>query len=466
MIHQRVRGLSLLHCGAQAVGGLALFWLLVLFFVLFSPVGLADLQRYTVYALLIFGGFLIYTLRSNLWNQDLLHLDSFRCAQMTLRQLIHIAAPLFLFLVATKDLGISRFFLFTYFGLLAGSLFLTNRRLPSLLAELCFRGRRQQKTLLCGMPEDLARIRPWVERKTAFGMQVIGFTALKPIAETQPGLSTWESIDDLEAIIEREKINQVILTRALPPEELNLLSARCDSVGSRLFVVHDLEEQLGRPVRFVRDEGFNFITLREEPLECPLNRLTKRALDICIALPVVIFVLPWVSLLVWLAHRLQSPGSLFFLQRRTGLHNEHFSILKYRTMHVEHRQEALQATENDPRIFTLGQMMRKLSVDELPQFVNVLRGDMSVVGPRPHLFEHDQIFAKVTEAYRVRALVKPGITGLAQVRGHRGETKTDESVRARVASDVHYLENWSPMLDLLIILRTAWQMIRPPAGAR
>lgn len=465
MIHRQGQGLSLLHCGVQAAGGLALFVLLVLFFVASSSVGMVDLQHHIVYALLILGGFLVYTLRSNLWNQDLLHLDSFRCAQMTLRQLIHIAAPLFLFLVATKDLGMSRFFLFTYFGLLAGSLFLTNRRLPSLLAELCFRGRRQQKTLLCGMPEDLARIRPWVRRKTAFGMQVIGFTALKPIAETQPSLPTWESIDDLEAIIEREKINQVILTRALPPQELNLLSARCDSVGSRLFVVHDLEEQLGRPVRFVRDEGLNFVTLREEPLECPLNRLTKRALDICIAFPVVIFVLPWVSLLVWLAQRLQSPGPLFFPQRRTGLHNEHFPILKYRTMHVDHGQEAL-ATESGPRIFALGQVMRKLSLDELPQFVNVLRGDMSVVGPRPHLFEHDQVFAKITETYRGRAFVKPGITGLAQVRGHHGETKTDESVRARVASDVHYLENWSPMLDLLIILRSAWQMIRPPAGAR
>ena len=154
------------------------------------------------------------------------------------------------------------------------------------------------------------------------------------------------------------------------------------------------------------------------------------------------------------------------LQHRTGLHNEHFSILKYRTMHVENGDEAVQATVDDPRIFTLGRLLRKLSIDELPQFINVLRGDMSVVGPRPHMSEHDKAFAKVAEVYRVRAFIKPGITGLAQVRGHRGETKTHESVRARVASDLHYLENWSPMLDLLIILRTAWQMIRPHAGAR
>lgn len=466
MIHRRVRGLSLLHCGAQAVGALVLFWLLVAYFMAFASLGIVGMHRYIVYSLLIFGAFIVYALRSNLWNQDLLRLDSFRCAQMTSRQLIHIAGPLFLFLVATRDYGISRSFLFSYFGLLAGGLFLSNRRLPTFLAELCFRGRRQQRTLLCGMPEDLERIHPWMKRKTAFGMQLLGFASLSPATESHPDFPQPESIDDLEEIIARERINQVILTRPLPPDELNQLIGRCDVAGSRLFVAHNLEEELGRPVRFVRDEGLDFIALREEPLECPFNRLTKRALDVSIALPVIIFVLPWVSLLVWLIHRLQSPGPLLFPQRRTGLHNEQFSILKFRTMDVNHGCEAMQATQDDPRIFVLGRLLRKLSVDELPQFVNVLKGDMSVVGPRPHLSAHDEVFAKVAEVYRVRAFIKPGITGLAQVRGHRGETKTDESVRARVASDLHYLENWSPMLDCLIILRTAWQMIRPHEGAR
>lgn len=456
----------LLHSSAQAAGALLLFWLLVLTFSRITFVALADVYQYTVYSLLIAAGFLIFTMRSSLWNLDLLHLDGLRCAQLTLRQMMHISAPLFLFLVATKDLGISRLFLFSYCWLLACCLFLTNRRLPNVLAELCFRGRRQQRTLLCGMPEDFPRVQPWIRRKTSFGMQLCGFAALRSGSGVLPNGTPWESVDDLERILTREKINQVVLTRTLPPAELQSLSARCDTAGSRIFILHDLEEQLGRPVRFIRDEGLNFITLREEPLECPLNRLTKRMLDVCIALPVVLFVLPWVSLLVWLIQQFQSPGPLLFLQHRTGLHHEHFAILKFRTMHVENGDEAMQATVDDPRIFTLGRLLRKLSIDELPQFINVLRGDMSVVGPRPHMSEHDKAFAKVAEVYRVRSFIKPGITGLAQVRGHRGETKTDESVRARVASDLHYLENWSPMLDLLIIFRTAWQMIRPHAGAR
>ncbi|RYD42160.1 MAG: hypothetical protein EOP83_33060, partial [Verrucomicrobiaceae bacterium] len=264
--------------------------MLVFIFSTFSSIGLAEAYRYTVYSLLILAGFVIYTMRSSLWHLDLLHLDGFRCAQLTLRQMLHVAAPLFLFLVAAKDMGISRTFLFSYCSLLACCLFLTNRRLPNALANLCFRGRRQQRTLLCGMPEDFARVEPWLHRKTSFGMQVCGFAALQSGTGTLPNGARWESVDDLEAILAREKINQVVLTRTLTAEGLQALSARCDTAGSRIFILHDLEEQLGRPVRFIRDEGLNFITLREEPLECPLNRLTKRMLDVGIALPVVLFV--------------------------------------------------------------------------------------------------------------------------------------------------------------------------------
>jgi lipopolysaccharide/colanic/teichoic acid biosynthesis glycosyltransferase len=134
-------------------------------------------------------------------------------------------------------------------------------------------------------------------------------------------------------------------------------------------------------------------------------------------------------------------------------------------MHVNHGDEARQATQNDARVFRLGRWMRKLSIDELPQFINVLKGDMSIVGPRPHMVEHDDMFAKVASTYNVRTLVKPGITGLAQVRGFRGEAITDRDVVQRVESDVYYLENWSLLMDWSIILKTAWQMIAPQKTA-
>ncbi len=466
MIHRRVRGLALLHGGVQLGLALVAFWsLLLVQFGFFHPGKPADYGHYLVYSLILVAAFTLYLVRSSLWNEDVLHLDLVQATQVTLRQLLHVSTPLFLYLVAAKDHAISRVFLFSYLLLLFGVLLISNRRIPRLLARLCFQGRRQQKTLICGMPEDLARIRPWLKRKTALGMQVLGFVTLKPQCELEQAGPVWDTVDHLESLVSRQKINQVILTRTISPAELNALSTRCEDAGCRLFVLHDLEEQLGRPLTFIRDDGMHFISLRQEPLECPLNRLIKRVLDISIALPVVLLVLPWTSMLVWAIHRMQSPGPLFFRQRRTGLHNEDFAILKYRTMHVNHGNEAVQATVNDTRIFTLGRWLRKLSIDELPQFINVLWGEMSIVGPRPHLFEHDVIFAKIAQFYRVRALIKPGITGLAQVRGYRGETKTDEQVRGRLQSDLYYLENWSPMLDFLIILRTAWQMIRPPKSA-
>ncbi len=166
-----------------------------------------------------------------------------------------------------------------------------------------------------------------------------------------------------------------------------------------------------------------------------------------------------------LIHRVQSPGPLFFRQPRTGLHNDEFSIFKYRTMHAGHGRNAEQASAEDDRVFPLGRLLRKLSLDEVPQFINVLKGEMSIVGPRPHLSEHDVMWSKVAHFYRVRSFIKPGITGLAQVRGLRGETRTQEQVRDRLQSDLYYLENWSPSLDWMIILRTAWQIVRPPRSA-
>jgi lipopolysaccharide/colanic/teichoic acid biosynthesis glycosyltransferase len=166
-----------------------------------------------------------------------------------------------------------------------------------------------------------------------------------------------------------------------------------------------------------------------------------------------------------LLQRLQSRGPLFYTQTRAGLQNRHFQIFKFRTMHVQQGGEARQATRGDGRIFPAGRWLRRFSIDEIPQFLNVLRGEMSVIGPRPHLVEHNALFAEQMVNYHVRTLVKPGITGLAQVRGFRGEARTSTEIAQRLASDISYLENWRLVLDVSIIARTAWQMVQPPRTA-
>jgi len=169
---------------------------------------------------------------------------------------------------------------------------------------------------------------------------------------------------------------------------------------------------------------------------------------------------------VKLVQAFQSPGPLLYRQTRAGIQNQKFEILKFRTMHTRNNDEARQAATDDPRIFPAGRFLRRFSIDEIPQFLNVIDGSMSVVGPRPHMVEHNDKFAELLSNYHIRAFVKPGMTGLAQVRGFRGESATREEIAARLQSDLVYLENWSLILDVSIILRTIRHLIFPPKKAR
>jgi lipopolysaccharide/colanic/teichoic acid biosynthesis glycosyltransferase len=273
-------------------------------------------------------------------------------------------------------------------------------------------------------------------------------------------------VQDLEAILAAHEIQQVlVLGMAWPEGFLQRCVSACEREGVRLFVVSDLDRQFRHTVTTFEDKGVQLIGLREEPLENPLNRLSKRLVDLLIAVPVILLVLPPAILLAWVLQRWQSPGPLFFRQQRSGYRKRIFMMYKFRTMHAQNDDETRQARRDDPRVFAGGMWMRRFSLDELPQFINVLRGDMSVVGPRPHMPAHDTVFIQTMNNYRVRAAVKPGLTGLAQVRGYRGETNTREDVAKRVASDIEYLERWTLGLDFWIIARTFWQVVFPPKTA-
>jgi putative colanic acid biosynthesis UDP-glucose lipid carrier transferase len=179
----------------------------------------------------------------------------------------------------------------------------------------------------------------------------------------------------------------------------------------------------------------------------------------------VFIVLPLPTLIVWLCQQWQSPGPLIYRQKRAGFQHAVFRIFKFRTMHLAHGLETKQASTGDPRVYPAGGYFRRYSIDELPQFINVLRGEMSVVGPRPHMTEHNDAFSRLMNNYHVRTYVKPGITGLAQIRGFRGETKNDQDLQARIECDIHYIENWSLAMDIMIILRTIVQVVAPPRTA-
>lgn len=200
--------------------------------------------------------------------------------------------------------------------------------------------------------------------------------------------------------------------------------------------------------------GVQVFVERQEPLTNVWNRFFKRAFDISFSLTVIIFLLSWLIPLVSLLILLESRGSVIFSQLRSGRNNKPFYCFKFRSMQVNKDSNQLQATRNDPRITKVGAFIRKTSIDELPQFFNVLIGNMSIVGPRPHMLKHTEEYRALIDKYMVRHFLKPGITGWAQVSGYRGETKEHRQMLGRVKHDIWYMENWSFLLDLKVIIKT------------
>jgi putative colanic acid biosynthesis UDP-glucose lipid carrier transferase len=191
----------------------------------------------------------------------------------------------------------------------------------------------------------------------------------------------------------------------------------------------------------------------------------KRAFDIAFASLVLVFLLSWLVPLIALIIKIDSRGPVFFKQLRTGKDGLPFYCLKFRSMRMSADADHKQASRGDSRITRIGAMLRKSSIDELPQFINVLRGEMSVVGPRPHMLKHTEDYARVIDNFMVRHAVMPGITGLAQVAGHRGETKELMAMTKRVNADIFYIKNWSFLLDLKIIVLTVYQSAKGSENA-
>ena len=201
------------------------------------------------------------------------------------------------------------------------------------------------------------------------------------------------------------------------------------------------------------------LTFRTIPLDDPFSLFLKRAFDIVFSLAIILLILSWLTPIIALIIKLESKGPVFFTQLRNGYNYKSFNCFKFRSMVTNSNADLIQVTRGDSRITKFGQLIRKSSLDEMPQFFNVLLGNMSVVGPRPHMLSHTDMYAKKIDKFMVRHFVKPGITGLAQVSGFRGEVESDKDIIGRVQHDIFYIENWSFFLDLKIIFQTFFNSI-------
>lgn len=233
----------------------------------------------------------------------------------------------------------------------------------------------------------------------------------------------------------------------------------------RFYIIPEFYRNLKKSLVMEVLEYIPLLAVRREPLQAAYNRFLKRTFDVAFSLLILLTIFPLLYVIVGVLIKMSSPGPVLFKQKRTGLYGRDFKCYKFRTMRVNSQADSLQAGKNDPRKTRLGNFLRKTNLDEFPQFVNVLLGDMSVVGPRPHMLKHTQQYSALIDRYMVRHLVKPGVTGWAQVTGYRGETKTLEQMEGRVKRDVWYIENWSFFLDLKIIVVTVLNMFKGEKNA-
>lgn len=275
-----------------------------------------------------------------------------------------------------------------------------------------------------------------------------------------------EQVEECFNFVMENKIDEIYCSLAdLSNIEVNKFIDFTDNNLKILKFLPDNKEILARNLIFDYYDYIPIISLRNIPLDETANKLIKRAFDIAFSLIIILGILSWLIPILAILIKLESRGNVFFKQKRNGLNYKEFYCYKFRSMRLNEIADLYQVSKNDPRITRVGKFIRKTSIDELPQFFNVLLGDMSVVGPRPHMVSHTEMYARRIDKFMVRHFIKPGITGLAQTKGFRGEVETDKDIIYRVKFDIFYLENWSLLLDIKIIFLTIVNAIKGEAKA-
>lgn len=472
MITTRARGLANLHAGATTLFVGMFFWVYAAFIMRYVPVvRLSREVNLLPYFLCVIGGMALagreilrLTRRSYLPQLG----DSVRLAA---RQVGFMAVLTFTMMFATQDRSISRLFLGTFLVWSWLLLSVLNAWIPGALARLVFQRGHRLPTVFVGRLAAAAGISDWIAGKEALGIYAVGVLSddTPPTATTPVELPWLGRVGELGRVLaERQAVQVVLMELPDSDDEARSFIEICREHGCRLLIHDNLAERYTHALVPIVEQGRHFYTLQEEPLEDPLNRLIKRGIDLAVSVPVVCLILPPLCLWVWWMHRHQAPGPLFHVRERCGWQGERFQMLKFRSMRIAPNDdvaESRQAHREDQRIFPFGRFLRRRSLDEFPQFWNVLRGEMSLVGPRPYMPLLDEEFRRQTRGYRTRYFVKPGITGLAQSLGYRGEVLENEMLRRRVYWDIHYITHWSVWLDLQVCARSLGQIVRPPETA-
>ena len=380
------------------------------------------------------------------------------------------AATLYLFLFMLNQDEVSRLWILYY--LLTSFILMASSRVFSLIFFKWYRkhGKNYRQIVIVGTDSVSVQLFHYLRNDLTLGYKVLGLFDFDKAGMDLQNISSSHYLGDRSHLLdylEQNEVDEVYwkLGGDIDPY-LKKVVEYCENNLIRFRMVPFLGlDVLGRKPHIDMYHLIPVVTLRKEPLQIASNRMLKRGFDVLFSLMILLLLAPTVFLLIGILIKIFTPGPVFFKQLRSGENNREFWCYKFRTMRVNPLSDELQATKHDQRITPIGSFLRRTSLDELPQFWNVLTGEMSVVGPRPHMLKHTEEYSQTVSKFLVRHFAKPGITGWAQVNGFRGETKELEDMEKRVQADIWYVENWSLLLDFRIVLLTILNMFRGEKNA-
>lgn len=351
----------------------------------------------------------------------------------------------------------SRHALLIYYALLTGCIVTWRVIVTTALRVYRSKGYNLRKVIIAGHNEMALELERFFRSHPEYGYKFLGFFHNTAAPES----NIIGKIDDIEDFTLRNEVDEIYCCPyELEKDQINRLLQFADDNLLRIKFLPEPSSYTHQKLKIDLYDVLPVLIIRSIPLDDAINKFLKRSFDIAFSLTVIVLVLSWLLPVLALLIKLNSRGPILFKQVRSGLDNKKFNCYKLRTMYVNTEANSQLARRGDSRITPIGAFLRKTSMDELPQFFNVLLGQMSIVGPRPHMLKADEEYAMVAEKYKVRHFVKPGITGLSQVRGYRGDTTENYQVRGRVRLDIFYLENWSFWLDLKIIYYTVYNVVK------
>lgn len=369
-----------------------------------------------------------------------------------------------------KQYHFSRLFISTFFVVVTLLLLLEKLFFRYVLDVFRKKGRNLRSLIIVGTGENGLNFYNSIRENILLGYNVLGF-----IDDQNNNVLDGKylgTLDQLDEILTKLTVDDIIV--ALPNNEISKLNdiiKTCEHHTTRVKIVPDIFEYVSDKYNVSMFGDYPLISIREDRLNELHFRLLKRGFDFIFTLILFVTILSWLLPIIAIVIKLTSPGPVFYKQERWGRNNKRFYIYKFRSMKVDtcteidEKGKYKQATKNDPRITGIGKILRKTNLDELPQFLNVLKGEMSVVGPRPHPTPLNLESKDKVERYMLRHLSKPGITGWAQINGYRGETADMRKMQKRVNYDIWYIENWTFWLDIQIILITLWKMFKGDPNA-